>query len=96
MLMVPIRNKLLAILYGLVCHGIFLMAGAVMFITILTGFQFSVGSFEGLSAVAIKLEVWKILLLGLIAQRFEELFTNTMINLMTLIFCEVVSNPYYF
>ena len=51
--MVPIRNKLLAILYGLVCHGIFLMAGAVMFITILTGFQFSVVSLEGLSAVAI-------------------------------------------
>ncbi len=49
----PIRNKLLAILYGLVCHGIFLMAGAVMFITILTGFQFSAGSLEGLSAVAI-------------------------------------------
>ena len=53
MLMGPIRNKLLAILYGLVCHGIFLMAGAVMFITILTGFQFSAGSLEGLSAVAI-------------------------------------------
>ena len=49
----PIRNKLLAILYGLVCHGIFLIAGAVMFITILTGFQFSAGSLEGLSAVAI-------------------------------------------
>ena len=45
--------KLLAIFYGLVCHGIFLIAGAVMFSTILTGFQFSVGALEGLSAVAI-------------------------------------------
>ena len=45
--------KLLAIFYGLMCHGIFLIAGAVMFSTILTGFQFSVGALEGLSAVAI-------------------------------------------
>ena len=46
-------NKLLAIFYGLMCHGIFLVAGAVMFFTILTGFQFSVGPTEGYSAVAI-------------------------------------------
>ncbi len=48
-------NKLIAIFYGLMCHGIFLVAGAVMFITILTGFQFSVGPFEGYEAVAINL-----------------------------------------
>ncbi len=48
-------NKLIAIFYGLMCHGIFLVAGAVMFITILTGFQFSVGPFEGYQAVAINL-----------------------------------------
>ena len=47
--------KLLALFYGLACHGIFLIAGAVMFFTILTGFQFSVGALEGLSAVAINL-----------------------------------------
>ena len=46
-------NKLLAIFYGLMCHGIFLVAGVVMFFTILTGFQFSVGPTEGYSAVAI-------------------------------------------
>ena len=44
---------MLAIFYGLVCHSIFLIAGAVMFFTILTGFQFSVGALEGLSAMAI-------------------------------------------
>ena len=48
-------NKLIAIFYGLTCHGNFLLAGAVMFITILTGFQFSVGPFEGYEAVAINL-----------------------------------------
>ena len=48
-------NKLIALFYGLLCHGIFLIAGAVMFITILTGFQFSVGPFEGFGAVAINL-----------------------------------------
>ena len=48
-------NKLIAIFYGLTCHGIFLVAGAVMFITILTGFQFSIGPFEGYEAVAINL-----------------------------------------
>ena len=48
-------NKLIAIFYGSMCHGIFLVAGAVMFITILTGFQFSVGPFEGYEAVAINL-----------------------------------------
>ena len=48
-------NKLIAIFYGLMCHGIFLVAGAVMFITIFTGFQFSVGPFEGYEAVAINL-----------------------------------------
>ena len=48
-------NKPIALLYGLACHGLFLVAGAVMFITILTGFQFSVGPFEGLGAVAINL-----------------------------------------
>ena len=48
-------NKLIAIFYGLMCHGIFLVAGAVMFTTILTGFQFSVGPFEGYEAVAINL-----------------------------------------
>jgi len=47
------RHKLLAIFYGLVCHGIFLIAGAIMFSTILTGFQFSVGALEGLNAMAI-------------------------------------------
>ena len=46
-------KKLLAIFYGLMCHGIFLVAGVVMFFTILTGFQFSVGPTEGYSAVAI-------------------------------------------
>jgi len=46
-------NKLLAIFYGLMCHGIFLVAGVVMFFTILTGFQFSVGPTEGYSAVLI-------------------------------------------
>jgi len=46
-------NKLLAIFYGLMCHGIFIVAGAIMFFTILTGFQFSVGPTEGYSAVAI-------------------------------------------
>ena len=51
--MVLTGNKLLAIFYGLMCHGIFLVAGAVMFFTILTGFQFSVGPTEGYSAVAI-------------------------------------------
>ena len=51
--MVYKRYKLLAIFYGLVCHGIFLIAGVIMFSTILTGFQFSVGALEGLSAVAI-------------------------------------------
>ena len=51
--MVIKRYKLFAIFYGLVCHGVFLIAGAVMFSTILTGFQFSVGALEGLSAVAI-------------------------------------------
>jgi len=51
--MVLTGNKLLAIFYGLMCHGIFLVAGAVMFFTILTGFQFSVGPLEGFSAVAI-------------------------------------------
>ena len=48
-------NKLIALFYGLLCHGIFLVAGAVMFITILTGFQFSVGPFEGFGAVVINL-----------------------------------------
>ena len=48
-------NKPIALFYGLLCHGTFLVAGAVMFITILTGFQFSVGPFEGLGAVAINL-----------------------------------------
>ena len=47
------KYRLLAIFYGLVCHGSFLIAGAVMFSTILTGFQFSVGALEGFSAVAI-------------------------------------------
>ncbi|MDC3092553.1 isoprenylcysteine carboxylmethyltransferase family protein [Paracoccaceae bacterium] len=51
--MVLSGNKLIAIFYGLICHGIFLVAGTVMFITILTGFQFSVGPFEGYEAVAI-------------------------------------------
>ena len=46
-------NKPLALFYGFLCHGIFLVAGAVMFFTILTGFQFSIGSFEGISAVVI-------------------------------------------
>ena len=48
-------NKPIALLYGIACHGIFLVAGAVMFITILTGFQFSVGPFEGYEAVAINI-----------------------------------------
>ena len=48
-------NKPIALFYGLLCHGIFLVAGAVMFITILTGFQFSVGPFEGFGAVIINL-----------------------------------------
>ena len=48
-------NKPIALFYGLLCHGIFLVAGAVMFITILTGFQFSVGPFEGFGAVVINL-----------------------------------------
>ncbi len=48
-------NKPLALFYGLLCHGIFLVAGTVMFLTILTGFQFSVGPFEGFGAVAINL-----------------------------------------
>ena len=51
--MVVQGHKLWAIFYGLLCHSIFLIAGAVMFSTILTGFQFSVGAFEGFSAVAI-------------------------------------------
>ena len=51
--MVLTRHKLLAIFYGLLCHSVFIVAGAVMFLTILTGFQFSVGAFEGFSAVAI-------------------------------------------
>ena len=46
-------NKTIALFYGLLCHGIFLVAGAIMFFTILTGFQFSVGSFEGFGAVVI-------------------------------------------
>ena len=49
----PTENKSLAIAYGLVCHGIFLLAGAVMFLTILTGFQYSVGPFQGFMAIAI-------------------------------------------
>ena len=53
--MVLSGNKLIALFYGLLCHGIFLVAGAVMFFTILTGFQFSVGPFEGFGAVAINL-----------------------------------------
>ena len=48
-------NKPIALFYGLLCHSIFLVAGGVMFSTILTGFQFSVGPFEGLGAVAINL-----------------------------------------
>tara|TARA_A100000164_G_scaffold358062_1_gene369341 strand:+ start:220 stop:978 length:759 start_codon:yes stop_codon:yes gene_type:complete len=51
--MILSRQKCSAIFYGLLCHGIFLIAGAVMFFTILTGFQFSVGAFEGFSAVVI-------------------------------------------
>ena len=46
-------NKLLAVFYGLLCHGIFLVAGAIMFFTILTGFKFSIGPLKGFSAVAI-------------------------------------------
>ena len=46
-------SKLLAVFYGLLCHSVFLVAGAIMFFTILTGFQFSVGPLEGLFAVAI-------------------------------------------
>ena len=48
-------NKPIALIYGLLCHGIFLVAGTIMFITILTGFKFSVGPFEGFGAVLINL-----------------------------------------
>ena len=49
----PTENKSLAIAYGLVCHGIFLLAGAVMFLTILTGFKYSAGPFQGFTAITI-------------------------------------------
>ena len=53
--MVSIESRLLAIIYGLVCHGIFLLAGAIMFLTILTGFQYSIGSFQGFVAIVINI-----------------------------------------
>ena len=51
--MVSIESRFLAIIYGLACHGIFLLAGAIMFLTILTGFQYSIGSYQGFVAIVI-------------------------------------------
>ena len=45
------RYKIVAITYGLVCHGIFFLAGIVMYFSILTGFKYSVGPLEGLPAL---------------------------------------------
>ena len=65
--MVSIESKLLSIIYGLVCHSIFLLAGAIMFLTILTGFQYSIGSSQGLVAIVMNV-LSMILLFGVLVK----------------------------
>ena len=46
-------HKIVALVYGLACHGIFLLAGIVMYFSILTGFKYSIGSLQGIYALLI-------------------------------------------
>ena len=45
------RRQIVAIVYGLACHGLFFLAGIVMYFSILTGFKYSLGSSEGIAAL---------------------------------------------
>ena len=47
------EHIIVALLYGLICHGIFLLAGMVMYFSILTGLKHSVGALEGIYAILI-------------------------------------------
>ena len=45
------RKKILAFCYGAFCHLTFLVVGLIMFLTIMTGFTYSVGTLSGLAAL---------------------------------------------
>ena len=45
-------KKVTALSYGAVCHGVFLLAGLVMFGSIITGFSYSIGNLSGYWALS--------------------------------------------
>ena len=47
----PNAKKITALCYGAACHGIFMLAGLIMFGSIITGFSYSVGKMGGSWAV---------------------------------------------
>ena len=48
-----ISHKVIALSYGAACHGIFILAGLVMFGSIITGFSYSIGYLSGYWAVIV-------------------------------------------